>query len=260
MDDIGAVTDRRGYIFVQAKHRLQLSDVPDSALREAVDQAVRQFLDGAPEGPDGSRRVLEPGRDALVILTDAAGSAPVRVHLKAVVARFPGFPREKPLDELAKNAPERKALKALLSHLRAAFASHDDGEAPTEDRLRAIGGLLHVIALDLDPGGSDRVNAESHLRSVLDDPATVSGAWNDLVVFGQDLIEGQRWANRDEVRQALASGGHPAGIDPPFRDDVRRLRELTRVVLDGNRDEVTIPAPEGTVAIQRDVVRAGYRH
>lgn len=253
MDDIGVVTDRRGYIFVQAKHRLQLSDAPDSALGEAVDQAVRQFLDGAPEGPDGSRRALEPGRDALVILTDAAGSAPVRLHLKAVVARFPGLPREKPLDELAKNAPERKALKALLSHLAAAFASHDDGEVPAEDRLRAIGGLLHVIALDLDPGRSDRVNAESHLRGVLDDPASVSGAWNDLVVFGQGLIEGQQWANRDEVRQALASGGHPAGIDPPFRNDVQRLREITRAVLDGNRDEMIIPAPEGTVAIQRDV-------
>jgi len=36
-------------------------------------------------------------------------------------------------------------------------------------------------------------------------------------------------------------------------DDVQRLREITRAVLDGNRDEVTIPAPEGTVAIQRHV-------
>jgi hypothetical protein len=173
--------------------------------------------------------------------------------LKAVVARFAGLPREKPLDDLAKNAPERQALEALLGHLRAALASHDDGQVPAEDRLRAIGGLLHVIALDLDPGGTDRVNAESHLRDILDDPATASGAWNDLVVFGQGLIESQRWANRDEVRHALASGGHPAGIDPPFRHDVQRLREITRAVLDGNRDEVTIRAPEGIVAIQRDV-------
>jgi hypothetical protein len=251
MDDIGVVTDRRGYIFVQAKHRLQLSDGRDSALGEAVDQAVRQFMDGAPGDPDGSRRVLEPGRDALVILTDAAGSAPVRLHLKAVVVRFAGLPREKPLDDPAKNAPERSALKALLSRLRAAFARHDDGQVPTEDRLRAIGGLLDVIALDLDPGGSDRVNAESHLRGVLHDPATASGVWNDLV--GQGLIESQRWANRDEARQALASGGHPAGIDPPFRNDVQRLREMTRAVLVANSDEVTIPAPEGIVAIQRDV-------
>ena len=39
------------------------------------------------------------------------------------------------------------------------------------------------------------------------------------------------------------------------RDDIQRLREITRVVLDGNSDEVTIPAPEGTVAINRDVSR-----
>jgi hypothetical protein len=43
--------------------------------------------------------------------------------------------------------------------------------------------------------------------------------------------------------------GPAAGVS----DDVQRLREITRAVLDGNRDEVTIPAPEGTVAIQRDV-------
>jgi len=43
--------------------------------------------------------------------------------------------------------------------------------------------------------------------------------------------------------------GSAAGVS----DDVQRLREITRTVLDGNRDEVTIPAPEGNVAIQRDV-------
>lgn len=36
-------------------------------------------------------------------------------------------------------------------------------------------------------------------------------------------------------------------------DDIQRLREITRALLDGNSDEVTIPAPEGTVAISRDV-------
>jgi hypothetical protein len=100
MDDIGVITERRGYIFVQAKHRLQPSEAPHSGLADAVDQAVRQFLDGAPADPDGSRRPLESGRDSLVILTDSAGSTPVRVHLKTVVARFPGPPQEKPLSDL----------------------------------------------------------------------------------------------------------------------------------------------------------------
>lgn len=37
------------------------------------------------------------------------------------------------------------------------------------------------------------------------------------------------------------------------KDDIQRLREMSRAVLDGYRDEVTIPAPEGAVAINRDV-------
>jgi len=253
MDDLGAITDRRGYVFVQAKHRLQLSADIDKPLAEAVDQAVRQFIDGAPQGPDGSRRSLEPGRDALVIITDAAGSAPVREHLREVVRRLPTHPEELPLSQLAKNAPERKALRILLDLLRAAFAKRAGGMPPGEEQLRALGRVLHVITLDLDPDGNDRVNAERHLRSVLDNPDTAPGAWNDLVTLGQQLIENQRWADRDTARQALASAGHPVGIDPPLRNDVRRLREITSAVLGTNAADIMIPAPEGPITIRRDV-------
>jgi hypothetical protein len=252
MDDLGAITERRGYVFLQAKHRLQLSGTLGSPLGEAIDQAVRQFIDGAPLDPDGSRRPLEPGRDALVICTDAAASAPIREHLRTVVDRLSNHPQELPLDQLAKNAGERNALKALLDHLRAAFTSRADGIPPSDEQLRAIGRLLHVVSLNLDPGGNDRIGAESHLRSVLDDPDTTSGAWNDLVTLGQRLIEGQQWANRNRVSHALAAGGHPAGVDPPFRNDVQRLRDVTKAVLDTNAPEVTIPAPEGAVAIHRE--------
>ena len=253
MDDIGAITDRGGFVFIQAKLRLQLGEDTGSPLAEALDQAVRQFIDGAPQGPDGTRRTLEPGRDALVICTDAAASAPVRNDLRAVITRLAGHPMELPLDHVANNPGERRALRALLAHLRAAFANRANGTPPSEEQLREIGRLLHVISLDVDPGGPDRVIAEVHLQGVLDDPASTPGAWNDLVTLGQALMEGRRWADRDEVRHALASGGHPVGIDPPFRHDAQRLRDVTTAALDANRPEVTIPAPEGAVAIQRDV-------
>ncbi len=253
MDDVGAITDRRGYIFVQAKHRLQLSGDVDKPLSEAVDQAVRQFIDGAPQDSDGSRRLLEPDRDALVIVTDAAGSARVRQHLRKVVTRLATHPQELPLDQLAKNAREREALRVLLDLLRAAFAKRTGGMPSSEEQLREIGRVLHLVTLDLDPDGNDRINAETYLRGVLDDPDAASGAWNDMVALGQQLIESQRWANRDAVRHALALGGHPAGIDPSFRNDVERLRQVTTAVLDTNAPDVTIPAPEGPITIRRDV-------
>jgi hypothetical protein len=253
MDDIGAITDRGGYVFIQAKLRLQLGETASSPLAEAFDQAVRQFIDGAPPSPDGTRRRLEPGRDALVICTDAAASASIRNDLRAVVTRLAGHPQELPLDQVATNSGERRALKVLLTHLRGAFAKRANGTPPTEEQLREIGRFLHVITLDVESGGAERIVAETHLRGVLDDPATAPGAWNDLVTLGQALLEERRWANRADVRQALASGGHPAGIDPPFRHDAQRLRDITRAALDANAREVTIPAPEGAVAIQRDV-------
>jgi len=253
MDDIGAITDRDGYVFIQAKVGLPLGKNASSPLAEALDQAVRQFIDGAPSGPEGGRRGLVTGRDALVICTDAAASALVRNNLRAVVARLAGHPKDLPLDQVATNKGEQSALKVLLSHLRDAFARRANGTPPSEEQLREIGRLLHVIVLGLDPGGADRVNAETHLRGVLDDPATAPGAWNDLVTLGQALLEDRRWANYDDVRHALAPGGHPAGIDPPFRHDVQRLRDVTSAALDANARELTIPAPEGALAIKRDV-------
>ncbi|MGH9017283.1 MAG: hypothetical protein ACRDY1_06000, partial [Acidimicrobiales bacterium] len=253
MDDLGAITEGRGYVFVQAKHRLQLSEASGSPLGEALDQAVGQFIDGAPQEPDGSRRPLEPGRDALVICTDVAASLPIREHLRTVVDRLSSHPEELPLDQVAKNVEERRALKALLKHLQVSFSVRADGILPSDDQLRAVGRLLHIVTLNLDSGGNDRTSAESHLRSVLDDPETTSGAWNDLVTLGQGLIEGQRWADRNAVRHALAAGGHPAGIDPPFRNDVQRLHDVTTALLDTNAPEVTIPAPEGPVSIRREV-------
>lgn len=253
MDDVGAITERRGYVFVQAKHRLQLSKAAGSPLSEALDQAVGQFIDGAPQGTDGSRRPLEPGRDALVICTDGAASVPVREHLRTVVDRLSTHPSELPHHEVASNAGQQGALEVLIDHLRAAFTKRADGVPPNDEQLRAILRLLHVVSLDLDSGGNDRVSAEAYLRGVLDDPDTASGAWNDLVTLGQQLIEGQRWANLNAVRNALASGGHPAGIDPPLRSDVQRLRDVTRAVLDASAPEVTIPAPEGSITIHRDV-------
>ncbi len=253
MDDVGAITDRGGFVFIQAKLRLQLGEGTGSPLAEALDQAVRQFINGAPQGQDGSRRTLEPGRDAIVICTDAAASGRLRNDLRAVITRLAGHPMELPLDQVANNPGERRALRVLLAHLRAAFVNRADGTPPTEQQLREIARLLHVICLDVDPGGPDRVTAEMHLQGVLDDPASASGAWNDLVTLGQALMEGRRWAARDEVRHALASGGHATGIDPPFKHDAQRLREVTTAALGATRPELSIPAPEGAVAIRRDV-------
>lgn len=253
VDDVGVVTTRRGYIFVQAKHRLSLSQSATSELADAVDQVVRQYFEKVPDGPDGARRPFEPGRDVLVICTDAAGSLPVKRHLANVLRRIPTHPSELPLEQVAKNDAERSALKALTLHMKSAFARQLDGAQPSEEQLREICRVLRVVVLDLDDGGGDHAVAEMYLQAVLEELGHAGGAWNDLTALGQSLAENRRWAGRLEVESSLAAGGHPLGIDLLFTYDVARLREITAAVLDSSSQELTIAAPEGEVVIQRDV-------
>jgi hypothetical protein len=253
VDDVGVVTSRRGYVFVQAKHRLTLSQSANSDLANAVDQVVRQYFEGVPDDPAGARRPLEPSRDVLVICTDSAGSVPVKRHLANVVKRIVTHPAELPLGQAAKNDSERSALDALLEHLKPAFARQLDGALPTDRQIREICRVLRVITLDLDDSGSDRVVAELRLEGALDDLGQAAGAWNDLTALGQSLAEDQRWVGRLEIQGALAAGGHPAGIDLPFNADVERLRAITAAVLDSSSHELTITAPDGDVSIHRDV-------
>ena len=248
MDDAGAVTSSRGYIFVQAKHHLSISGADHSPFAAAVDQAVRQYLAGAPSAPDGPRRPLEPGRDALVICTDTVPAT----RLATVMTRLADLPPELPVLHAARSEPERSLLATLLKHLDSAFQGHE-GTLPSSQQLRDIIRIVRVVSLRLDSGGSDRISAETHLQGVLADPRDASGAWHSLVTFGQDLSEGQRWASRQEVVRALSEGGHPVGVDPGVREDVQRLREITEAIVRLNATEPTIPAPEGPISIHREV-------
>jgi hypothetical protein len=54
-----------------------------------------------------------------------------------VVARLAGHPQELPLDQVATNSGERRALKVLLTHLRGAFAKR---KRNTSERGAAAGG------------------------------------------------------------------------------------------------------------------------
>jgi hypothetical protein len=70
VDDVAALTDRDGFIVIQAKGRLRLSKRRTSEFAKAVDQIVCQFISGVPDG--NGRRPIDERRDRLVIAaTDA---------------------------------------------------------------------------------------------------------------------------------------------------------------------------------------------
>ena len=222
MDDLGAITDRGGYVFIQAKLRLQVGeDMPARLWRRPLTKPSASSSTVCRQAQTAPGGGLNRAGMRLSSARTPGASAPVRNDLRAVVTRLAGYPQQLPLDQVATNAGERRALKVLLTHLRDAFAKRANGTPPCEEQLREIGRFLHVITLDVESGGPDRIIAETHLRGVLDDPATAPGGWNDLVTLGQSLIEERRWANHDGVRHALraepwsganANAGSPARL------------------------------------------------
>ena len=251
VDDIGAITDRRGYVLLQVKHRLTLSTRGDSDLADAIDQVVRQFIAGVPSDPDGSRRPFRANHDALVICTDSTAPATVTRHLREVVSRLPSHLTELPIEQVARNSGERTAVKVLVDQIAGSFAHRMEGVLPDATQIRDICAVLHLIVLDVDSGGADRTSAETALGEILASASTSSGAWNCLVTYGQELIEHQRWATFGDIRRVMSAGGHALGIDRHFRLDAERLKELTSSVLDSTDLTQSIEAPEGPVSVER---------
>jgi hypothetical protein len=115
VDDVGALTDRDGVVVIQAKGRLQLSTKRASAFGGAVDQVVRQFIDGVPAGD--STRPLDEQRDRLVIVGDGRSSQPIK-ELAKVTERLRTLPAAMPVSSAATNPDQRRALATLLRHVQ----------------------------------------------------------------------------------------------------------------------------------------------
>lgn len=117
VDDVAAQTDADNYVLFQVKAGMSLGKAEHSPLAEALGQAVEQYLNGRLPVGDGTDRQVDPLRDALVLCTDRAAPATVRVNLATALARTGSQPPGTPLDQ-GLTALQAKALKVVLVNVR----------------------------------------------------------------------------------------------------------------------------------------------
>ena len=132
MDDIVVQTSVGGFIFIQAKRSLGLSNRPTSPLARAIEQAVRQFL----EARSGAwNRRLTPDRDRLVLAVGSTSSASATRTLASVLLKVRRLDQGTSLSAAAANTNERRALRLVLENVRRSWPS---GSAPTADLVADI--------------------------------------------------------------------------------------------------------------------------
>jgi hypothetical protein len=254
VDDVGALTDSGGWLMVQAKKGLKLSESPDSPLAEALAQVVEVVAVGVPDQPphEQQRRKLRPDLDRVLVLADERAPVTVSRSLATVTERLRTWPAAVPLGEAATNEPERKARDVLFAHLRRLWEERR-GEPADDAVLRYLLRPLVVHALNLRDDGEHYLSALVMLRDLLLDQDRAQELWQTLMGVGHGLAEKQSWLDRDGLVAELEAQGFQLKPVTRLRSDVDRLRHVTADNITSLSGTAAMTTPEGPVTLPREV-------
>lgn len=242
VDDVAVETDSGAWALFQGKARLGLGVADNSALADALGQAVEQYLRGTVPDGTGGQRPLDPTRDAIVLCTDSAAPANVRTHLAKALERTGEQPTGTRLGhELT--ALEAAALDVALAHVRRHWIA-DGRAAATTEELRAVCRLVTVVVVDGDDGDPDRATAIAELRAVV--PADQADkAWSVLVVQAQDASTERGWRDRPMLADALVRGAVDVAPEARVAADAARLTSASATNLTAFAAAARLPVPGG---------------
>ncbi|WP_432536420.1 AAA family ATPase [Kineococcus arenarius] len=251
VDDVAVQTDSGAWALFQAKAGLGLGKAEDSPLADAFDQAVEQYLRGSvPDGTAGQRSV-DPTRDAIVLCTDSAAPASVRIHLAKALERTGEQPTGTPLGhELT--ADEAKAINVALAHVRRYWTA-DGRAAATDEELRSVCRLVKVVVVDGDDGDQDRATAIAELRAVVS-ADQADKAWSVLLEQAQDASTNREWRDRSRLADALVRAGVDVAPEAQFAADVARLTAASTANLTAFARAAQLPT-SGGLHLSRAVVK-----
>lgn len=254
VDDIGFVTDDDGWIMIQAKKRLKIESANSSALAEAMQQLVDVNEVGVPDGPVrlNELRPLNSAIDRVLVLTDHSAPARIEQHLVPVTDRLRDLPTQFPVEDVARNAGERRALSVFRVHLDRLWHTQY-GQPISEVDLRMCGRILSVRSMHLVDGGQHLATAREVLKGVLPSPDDVGEAWRLLELEGQRLAEERTFLDRDRLVRRLELKGVVLLPVARLRPDIQRLQSRTTNNMALMSPKLTVSVPESPVAVNRTV-------
>ena len=222
VDDILVRTSDDGYIAIQAKTAVSLSQDLASPFGQTVSQFVNHWIscrDG--DGSRGWNRPLDPARDRLVLAVSKHAPATIREDLPAAL-RSRSLQRTPVLTQA-----QRRALKSFDSCAVEAWASLTTEKFDPEllDQLARL-----VTVFMFDPSGSDRALMEERLVASIPEGSQAAVALTALeTVIGQMMTERGR-ADLTSLRQAIMTKGVHLHTTPRYRQDIIALRKHTQSV------------------------------
>ncbi len=255
VDDLLVGTVDSRHAFVQAKRRLSLSSAAHSEFAAVLGQFVRQYLStcGGTNARPWSRQ-LDPGQDRLVIATTSQSPAALKKDLATALARSPNLSPGQPVEDAAVNAVERRALKTTMGHIRRLWRELT-GQAPNDEDMKTLLGLIQVAVLDVEAGGTNEREALDLLRAtILEDASQTEAAWARLIQLSADLSQNRSGIDQGGLRLALDGIGIRLKAAPTYESDIRTLKDHTQATLRYLAHHSSIPISGIKLHAERAVV------
>jgi hypothetical protein len=219
VDDLLLETTESGFVFVQAKTTLSLSENLDSEFGKTAEQIVRLWhICSTGNAAKGWDRPLVPTLDRIVIAVGPTASGSIAVDLATALASV----------QATSTAPMPQAKKAALKKfkrtLSAAWAALFGGAASVAD-INAILRLVTVLKFDL--AGADRTAAIETLSHAMVVASASTGAFDAIAKECERLMAARHGTNAGDLRRTISRAGFKIRSAPSFEADVEKLRSYS---------------------------------
>jgi hypothetical protein len=215
VDDILIETSGGGWIFVQAKTSITLSENVQSEFGKVASQLVRLWL-ACTEGTGSRRwdRPLDATRDRILIAVGAQTAATVSGSLASALDAL----RASSASPMTQS--QTRAVGRFDNALLAAWQTLL-GREPMASEIGPLRKLVSVISYDFE--GADRAAATEMLRSVVVDTNNVNAAFDVLTNECTKLMTLRQGATAIDIRRSVEQVGIKLKAAPSFQSDIEKL-------------------------------------
>ncbi|EGF8259430.1 ATP-binding protein [Escherichia coli] len=244
VDDILVATSADGFIAIQAKTTLSLSDDKKNPFYRTVEQFVRQWLtcrDG--NGSLEWNRPLDPDKDRLVLAVRTKAPTSIREDLPAALSLFSQH------GSGAMNQRQEKAFSIFERCISAAWGNITSEPQPPH-LVSEFCRLVVVLAVDIENMASP---AYLQLAQSL---ARDSDATTALSIFTEicgTMMSHRGGGDLSIFRNELAGKGIELAAPPRYRDDIAQLQQHSQEIADSlNRYEAIESQTGQPVTLRRE--------
>lgn len=245
VDDLMIGTSEGGFVAIQAKTSLSLSQDPQGPFAKTIAQFVRHWLacrDGL--GDRDWNRPLNPSLDRLVLAVSPRAPASIREDLPAAL---------RGLSQPGARVPTQAQARALTNFRECtlhAWGRLSRDEVPQElptDLARLI------VVFTIDPDGADGATTDALLSTVVTEPRGATSARDVLSQISGRLMAERGGIDVVALREALFTRGARLVALPRYHRDILTLKEHSEHVIRALTRFEEIEIEHGRpVGIQRD--------